>query len=289
MERWFAERSVGELRPGDHAWFSYAGRAEQEHVVGAFLRDGLDSSDKVVYITDDDPRGLPGLTTRYKIDPGAHLRSGQLTVLPREQTCLTRGVFDPARMAASLGDLLIHAERERFRGIRVTVDLTWSFRQHSDRDRVLDCDSRMDAAIGPSTMAMAICQVDERVCTRDELTVVKERHEVLVGADPYFSDGVLTITPTFRPRGLRLSGELDGTRHAVFAEALREVAGRGVDVHLDLSELRFIDLGSLSMLAGAAMHLGTRVILDDPCPDLADIVELVSGRLLPWLEIGDGE
>lgn len=289
MDRWFAERPVGELLPGDHAWFSYASREEQDHVVGAFLRDGLESSDKVVYITDDDPRALPGLTTRYKVDPGAHLRSGQLTVLPREQTCLTRGVFDPARMAASLRELLARAERERFRGVRVTVDMTWAFRRHGDRTRILDCESRVDAAIAPSTMAMAICQVDERVCARDELAAVKERHEVLVGADPYFNDGVLTITPTFRPRGLRLSGELDGARHAVFAEALREVTVRGGDVHLNLSGLRFIDLGALSMMAGAAMHLGTRVILDDPSPDLADIVELVSSRLLPWLEIGDGE
>ena len=39
MERWFAERAVGQMLPGDHAWFSYSSREEQEHVVGAFMRD----------------------------------------------------------------------------------------------------------------------------------------------------------------------------------------------------------------------------------------------------------
>lgn len=289
MERWFAERAVGQMLPGDHAWFSYRSREEQEHVVGAFMRDGLGSADKVVYITDDDPNELPGLRGRYRTDPAAHLRSGQLAVLPRAETCLSDGVFDPGRLAGSLHDLITQAERERFRGVRVTVDMSWALRERRGRERVLDCESRVDAAISPSTMAMAICQIDERSCTRDELTAVKERHEVLVGADPYFSDAVLTITPTFRPRGLRLSGELDGARHAVFAEALRKAIGRDGDVHLNMADLRFIDLGALSMMAGAAMHLGARVILDDPSPDLADIVELVSGRLLPWLELGDGE
>src|SRR4051794_3825932 len=215
MERWFAKRSVGALLPGDHAWFSYVSREEQEHVVGAFLRDGLTSSDKVVYITDDDPHDLPGLRTRYKLDPGVYLRSGQLAILSRADTCLTRGVFDPARMAAAVRDVLASADQELFRGVRVTADMTWAFRQ-SGRDSVLDCEARVDAAISPSTMAMAICQIDARSCTYDELTAVKERHEVLVGADPYFDDGVLTITPTFRPRGLRLAGELDGARHTVF-------------------------------------------------------------------------
>lgn len=289
MDPWFARRAVGQMLPGDHAWFSYADREEQEHVVGAFMRDGLGSADKVVYITDDDPATLPGLGGRHPIDPAEHLRTGQLAVLPRAETCLSRGVFDPARLAGSLHDLIIRAERERFRGVRVTVDMSWALKQRHGRERVLDCESRVDAAISPSTMAMAICQIDERSCTRDELTAVKERHEVLVGADPYFSDAVLTITPTFRPRGLRLSGELDGARHAVFAEALRKVIGSEDDVHLNLADLRFIDLGALSMMAGTAMHLGARIILDAPSPDLADVVEIVSSRLLPWLEIGDGE
>jgi anti-anti-sigma regulatory factor len=289
MEPWFARRSVGELLPGDHAWFSYADRDEHDHVVGAFLHGGLAGSDKVVYITDAGPRDLPDLRSRYRLDPLAYLRSGQLAILPQEETCLTRGVFDPARMTATLREVLERAEKGRFRGVRVTLDMTWAFQQERGRDGVLECEARVDAAISPSTMAMAICQVDARSCTPEELAALKERHEVLVGADPYFDDGVLSITPTFHPRGLRLSGELDGARHAVFAESLQKVIQRGGDVHLDLAELRFIDLGALSMTASAAMHEGARVILDRPSAELTDVVDLVSSRLLPWLEIGDGE
>ncbi|MCW2860374.1 MAG: anti-sigma-factor antagonist [Actinoallomurus sp.] len=291
MDSWFAERSVGQMLPGDHAWFSYSSREEQEQVVGAFLRDGLLTSDKVIYITDADPRDLPGLRARGDLDADTYLSSGQLAVLPRAEACLTAGVFDPGRMVASLEDVLARAERERFRGVRITADMTWAVRQHSGQDRVLHCEAGVDAAIAPSTNAMAICQVDRRSCTRDELTALKQTHEVLVGADPDFDDGVLTITRTYTPRGLRLKGELDGARHTVFAEALHAVTVHGGDVHLNVRDLRFIDLGALSMMAGAAMQMAARgcLILDDPSPDLTEVVQLVGGPMFPWLKIGNGE
>lgn len=290
MAGWFAERAVGRLLPGDHAWFSYATHEEQEHVVGAFLRDGLVASDKVIYITDEDPRDLPGLRTRYQLDPAHYLRTGQLTVLPRTETCRTDGSFDPERMVASLESAMARAERERFRGVRVTADMTWAVRQRCGPARVLDCEVGMDATIAPSTTAIAVCQIDRRSCTHDELTALRETHEVLVGADPDFDDGVLTITRTFLPRGLRLKGELDGARHAVFAEALHAVTAQGGDVHLDLAELRFVDLGALNMMATAAVRLSThgRLYIDNASADLAKVVRLIGGRRLPTLQIGNG-
>ena len=291
MESWFAERPVGQMLPGDHAWFSYASEEEQEQVVGAFLRDGLLTADKVIYVTDADPHDLPGLRARHGIEPDTFLRTGQLALLPRAKACLTAGVFDPGRMVASLRDVLARAERERFRGVRITADMTWAVRQRSGHDRVLDCEAGLDAAIAPSTTAMAICQIDRRSCTRDELTALKETHEVLVGADPDFDDGVLTITRTFAPRGLCLKGELDGARHTVFAEALRAVTAQGGDIHLNVRDLRFIDLGALSMMARAAMRMAAHgsLILDDASPDLTEVVQLVGGPMLPWLKIGNGE
>lgn len=291
MESWYAERPVGQLRPGDHAWLCYSSDEEQERVIGAFLRDGLLSADKVICVTDADAHDLPGLRSRPDLEPDAYLRTGQLALLPRAETCLTAGVFDPERMVAALKDVLARAKRDRFRGIRITADMTWAIRQRSGRDRILECEAGLDAAIAPSTAAMAICQIDRRSCTRDELTALKETHEVLVGADPDFDDGVLTITRTFTPHGLCLKGELDGARHTVFAEALRAVMAEGGDVHLNVRDLRFIDLGALRMMAGAAMRMAMHgsLILDDPSPDLTEVVRLVGGPMQPWLKIGNGE
>lgn len=289
MDRWYALRPVGKLLPGDHAWLSYVSKEQREHVIGAFVHDGLLVRDKVVCIADGDPRNLAGLCARCDID--RYLRTGQLAMLSPASACLTGGVFDPGRMVAALQDVFADAERRFFRGVRVTSDLTWAIRRRDARDRVLDCEEGLEAAISPSTMAMAICQVDARSCASGELSAFKERHEVLVGADPEFDDGVLTITRTYRPRGLRLRGELDDARHHVFEEALRSLlrGGRQSTVHLDLSELHFLDLGALSLMADVAMRLDApgRLVIDRPSPDVAEVVKLAGGLMLPWLEIRD--
>ncbi len=291
MERWFAERPVGQLLPGDHAWFSYSSDEEQEHIVGTFVRDGLNGSEKVIYISDAAPRDLPGLRSRPDLDPGIFLRTGQLIVLPRVEACLTAGLFDPGRMVASLESVLARAEEGRFRGVRITADMTWAMSQQSGYARVLDCEAGVDAAIAPSTSAIAVCQIDRRSCTHDELTALKETHEVLVGADPDFDDGVLSITRTFRPRGLRLKGELDGARHTVFYEALQAVTAQGGEVHLDLSGLRFVDLGALNIMARTALRISPygRLLLDNPSPDVSEVVRLVGGTRGPLLETADGD
>lgn len=286
MDHWFTQRPVRDLLPGDHAWFSYVSEEEQHQVIGAFVRQGLATCDKVVYISDTAPHLLPGL--RGHRDLGSCVRGGRLAVVPRAEACLTDGVFDPARLISAMERLLHQAEREQFRGLRITTDMTWAVRGQGDL--LLACEAEVDAAIAPSTMAMAICQVDQSACTDDELTPLKHSHEVLVGVDPDFDDGVLTIVRTFRPRGLRLAGELDGARHAVFAEALRAVTEQGGEVHLNLSALRFIDLGALNAMAGARTHMGPtgRLVLDDPSPDLSEVVKL-GKQLMPDLEVRGGE
>jgi hypothetical protein len=61
------ERPVGDIRPGDHAAFSFATAEEQAEVIGPFLHDGLDAREKVIYISGVHPRQPPvrtaGLTS----------------------------------------------------------------------------------------------------------------------------------------------------------------------------------------------------------------------------------
>nr|WP_241682999.1 MEDS domain-containing protein [Actinomadura sp. J1-007] len=76
---WFAKRPVSDVRPGDHGWLAYAGPGERDRVIGTFVRDGLHTNEKVVYVTDAPAEGLPGLC---RLDLDGPRRSGQLRVLP---------------------------------------------------------------------------------------------------------------------------------------------------------------------------------------------------------------
>jgi anti-anti-sigma regulatory factor len=291
METWFAERPVGDLRPGDHAWLAFTSGEEQSRVIGDFLFDGLSTQEKVVYVTDSRPFELPGLLTRYGIDPTPFTEAGQLRLISLEKACRTRGRFDPDRMLTILNQEIDVAFDQGYRAVRLTADMGWALREPGGPDLMLGCERGFEAAVAPSTMTMAICQVDESSCSPDELTALRNSHEVLVEVNPEFDDGILKITRTFAPHGLRLEGELDGARHAVFAKTLSSVAVAKSKVHLDFTRLSFIDLGALSLLALYAMRMpgGSGLVLDNLRPDVEQVIEMVGWHRLPGISRGRGE
>lgn len=288
---WFAERPVSAVRPGDHGWLAYSGAEERDRVIGPFVREGLQTNEKVVYVTDAPPERLPGLGPRHRIDVDAYRRAGQLRLISRRDACLDRyGGFEPARMLDTLGREVDEAFGQGFRAVRLTTDYSWLVNGsgRSDLGRMLGCEHRVGDAVSPSTMAMAVCQIDRHACPPDQLTALRDAHEVLVEVNPEFDDGILKIVRTFEPDGLRVEGELDAARHAVFAEKLAQVsAGR---VHLDLSRLGFIDLGGLNLLAQHATGLpaGEPLVLDNLAPDVENVIEMVGWHRLPGLARGAG-
>lgn len=289
-ERWFAERSVGELRPGDHAWLAFANTEEQERVIGDFVRDGLNTEEKVVYVTDSEPLLLPGVRRLQGAELHRVATSGQLQVLTRESACLRHGHFDPDLMMNTLEREVSIALDQGFRAVRITSDFSWAVREPHGSELMLGCESRFEATVATGTMAMAICQVDRHSCSPDELLALRNSHEVLVAANPEFDDGVLRITRTFEPHGLRLEGELDRPRHTVFKETLTSLAGAARKVHLDVAKLRFIGLDGLNLMTRHARMLphGGELVLDNLSPDVADVIETVGWHRLPGLTKGRG-
>ncbi|MGP3999347.1 STAS domain-containing protein [Streptomyces sp. 8N706] len=111
-------------------------------------------------------------------------------------------------------------------------------------------------------------------------------------------DRILWITRTVDPPGLRLAGELDATRHGdvtgVLSSLLEESAGPVPDgdgraeIRLDLGELTFIDLGSLSLLTSFVERHGggVRLVLDHLSPDVENLIGTVGWERLPGLVQG---
>ncbi|NKZ06657.1 MEDS domain-containing protein [Actinomadura latina] len=296
---WFAKRPVSAVRPGDHGWLAYTGPEERDRVIGPFLREGLETDEKVVYVTDVPADRLPGIGPGIgpDIDIDACVRSGRLRVISRRDACLDRrGAFAPAMMIDTIGREVGGAFDQGFRAVRLTTDYSWLLHEPASTPlgRMLGCEHRVGDAVSPSTMAMAICQIDRRACPPGQLTALRDTHEVLVEVNPEFDDGILKIVRTFEPAGLRIEGELDAARHTVVAETLARVAAqRGsvhLDVHLDLSRLGFIDLGGLNLLARHATRLPAEgsLVLDHLRPNVESVIETVGWHRLPGLARGAG-
>jgi anti-anti-sigma regulatory factor len=274
---WSVRRPVCELRPGDHAWLAYGGREEQHHVTRAFVQAGLDAGEQVIYLA-----GAAPVTVALPV----HELLNVVSLCRGER----RGGFDPDALVRAVAEAIARAEDQPHRGLRIVTDMTWAVRRPGGLELLLGCERRIDQAIGPSTRAIALCQFDRSRCTPGELEALSESHGVAVAPDPVFEDSVLRIVRTFKPPGLALVGELDASRHAVLVQALTTVTGDvgRREVHLDLSGLRFIDLGALNILADAAARTTGcgALVLDRMSPQLRTVMETVGWHMLPGLRLG---
>ncbi|MFC9969822.1 MEDS domain-containing protein [Spirillospora sp. NPDC127200] len=266
---------MSDLRPGDHAWLPYADRDEQRHVVGSFVGHGLEWGHKVILLAET-------------CEPPPEADRELLTVVPMDRACGSGGHLDARSVMAALAKEISRAEEQGHTTIRVTADMTWAVRRPAGLEQLLHCERHIDRAVGPSTSVAAVCQFDRRRCGPRELAALAGTHAVRAVPDPEFSDPVLEIVRTFQPCGLSLRGELDSFRHTVLDEALARLlpVSRGREIHLDLSELAFIDLGALNMLADLVRTGRGPLVLDRMRPRLVAVVETVGWHRLPGLRLG---
>jgi len=279
-------RSVRDLLPGDHAWLPFSCPEEQAHVIGAWITQGLRIRDKIVYITDAEHWELPGL---YGQDLRPAIRAGLLTLIPVGEACLTGGMFDPEKLLQTFADETAKAQEQEFRGIRLTAENSWALDQPFGDTRLELCERELDEHVAPSVSVTAICQTDVRRCSPAQFELLAGRHEVRVVPDPDFDDPVLSIIRTYRPPGLRLRGELDAARHTHFVEALNSLSPQDETIHLDLSELDFLSLGSLRTMVEYARRRGPRsaVVLHRVPPEVRATLKVVGMHRLPGIRLDE--
>lgn len=108
--------------------------------------------------------------------------------------------------------------------------------------------------------------------------------------DVSLADGLLRIIPTGPPPGLRVVGEVDLSNAPVLSRALGVAAQaiEGMDLHLDLAELKFIDLDGLRVLVRAAAELsdGRSLVLDAAPPEVHRVMRLIGWDRAPGLAFG---
>ena len=100
--------------------------------------------------------------------------------------------------------------------------------------------------------------------------------------------GLRVVTAAELP-GWRLIGEVDLSTLGLLTAVLESGIGGTGDLHLDLSELAFIDIVGVTALVNAAwrLHPGRRLVLRRVPPLLRRIVQVAWGRV-PGLELVEG-
>jgi anti-anti-sigma factor len=98
---------------------------------------------------------------------------------------------------------------------------------------------------------------------------------------------VFEISPLVNGKGLRLAGELDLASAPRLTEALLDFDSSDGELHLDLTEVSFLDSSGLRVIVALARSRGDNgsVVLLEPSAAIMRILEIVEIDKHPGIEI----
>ncbi|HVL91556.1 MAG TPA: MEDS domain-containing protein [Actinomycetota bacterium] len=273
----------GSLRQGDHACSWYSTDEHRDSVAAPFVSAGLLANERVLYLhTDSSEDSVMEMIRRCGTDTEAALADGSLALRPAADVYVPGGgSFDPGRTVERLEDEVADARRAGYQGLRIAAEMSWAIEGSGGGD-LADYEHRANDVFDRAALT-AICLYDRRRFPAGGPSP-GAAHNLHVWPDaPSYSRMLsVSITHTPRPDGLKLEGEVDFATSIVLAEALTRVVDTAAgDVHIDLSGLRFIDIGAARLLARAARQLGSgrALVLDAPSRAVRRLLKVLDGRL----------
>lgn len=290
-------KQVKEMTFGDHLCLSYDNAEERRAILTAYVRDGLCSNHKVVYLSDQDPpekvvAWFAGGPDAQDLDLPAAMAEGDFVVRTAEEAYMATGRFDPDEIIAWFATEIELALVQGYAGVRVTGEETFSLRGWPGTERFAEFERKIDEIFRTSQVsAMAICQYDRRWFDGPRLSRLESYHVGKVRANDYFDNGTLRISPTFTPPGLALSGAIDESTYPGLKDALRSVGARTGHLCLDLAGLTFCDMAGLRALIGAGQSvtgMDRQVILRDMPEYMALMMRIAGWDELPGVYVEEG-
>jgi anti-anti-sigma factor len=240
---------------GGHVCVPFETDGEQRRVVTSALVAGLEGGEKVVYVADSTPVDMVLDWLRQAgLDPRPYVNRGQLEVQAGAEEILVDGEFDPERTSRYLFLANERAAWQGYRGLRFAGEMTWTLHGGPCCDLLYDYEQRINSMVAAGQLPgmVAICQYDLRRFTPEQVDALQGVHSVVVRAPDLPGASDLEISDLEDRPGLRLSGEVDVTNFAGFEAAVRAAARPGQDVYLDMTDLRFVDVAAIRLVAKVA-------------------------------------
>jgi ABC-type transporter Mla MlaB component len=239
------------VRPGEHACTRAADASDRERIATAFVRDGLDRGNKIVYLCDrgDVEEFLARLDTRDERVQGA-LARGQLAVSPALDFYCRDGVFDPDTMLRAWDEEYQRARAEGYPALSLTGEMTWALCEMPGIDELGRYEQGIADIVREDGGVVFLCQYDHGRFASGALAEAAATHPVDVSPElaPIGRVGCLSAARVHPGPTLRLAGELDfGVSDTVAAVLDAHYHG---DLQLDLADLRFVDVAGMRALRG---------------------------------------
>jgi len=280
-----ASTEVTGLTVSDHACLTYGEPEELLDLTAAFIRDGLASGMKVVWLSDTVPARALSELARRGVEAEAAVAAGQMSAVPCEGRLLTGRVFTAEHALSWLTGQLAASRRERFPGLRVAVDMSWALRPVAGVEQLPDFEEAVATALAGTT-ASILCQYDRERFDPVTLASVAAFHTRSVAAETYYADALLRICRQYAPPGIRLAGEIDYQAEEVLALALAEAIRLDGGITINMTGLTFIDAPCVRMVLEAARGLaGSRTVVLQCRPAVATRFAMFGAANLPGVRL----
>ena len=249
-----ASTQITDLTVNDHACLTYGEPEELFDLTAAFIRDGLASGLKVIWLSDTATAQAETELARRGIVVESALSTGQMTAAGCEDSLLSGHAFTADHAMSWLGGQMEACQDQGFPGLRVAVNMSWALRPVTGIEQLPDFEEGVAAALAGTTVSM-LCQYDREKFDPVTLASVAAYHTRSVAAATYHADAVLRICRQYAPPGIRLAGEIDFKAEEPLALALSEAIRLDGDITINMAALAFIDVPCTRMILDSARSL----------------------------------
>lgn len=266
----------------DHLCWLYEDEPAWVQAAVSYLAEGAQAHDQLLYVADK-PEGE--LVADLVDLPGrdAMLASGQLRVVPLRDVYGSMDVFEAARQIESYRAQGQAAVEAGYRGLRLAAEASPLVATPEDARYFAGYELLVDAAIAECPIS-AMCGYCRSLVGPDAARVLSFVHPLRHDVE-HAPVGSLHAGDGGR---WHLEGEIDLTSHDALEIGLSALPAQ-TDLHLDLSDLGFIDLGGAQALAGLGRQLAPtrRLVLHEP-PAVLERVLGLAWPDAPGLELAVG-
>src|SRR5258708_35940152 len=148
---------------GAHLCFLFDSEAQHQQTLSTFLSNGIRQDEKILYLFDAHSAEnistyLSGLDDSFdKLN-----KDGRISFLNAKSVLLRKSGFNPDDALALLWQETQRALADGFKGLRVTIDMSWAVGQGVGIDRLFEFESKVNTFI-ENSWCQLLCQYDRRV------------------------------------------------------------------------------------------------------------------------------
>lgn len=256
-----------------------------------FVAEGLAGGERVLYFEDESAHLMLARLADDGVSTAEPLRTGQLTIGP---TSGTRTVLSGP--VAGLEQMMLGAIDDSlargYPGVRVAGQADWAVGRAGGVG-LADYDVGIRRVLAQRPAARALCLYDHRRYPGELVALLRDMHTHEISTPSVYDDGLLRVTRA-GPAEVRLAGEADHSNRGIVGRVLRGALEEAQwspaappTVTVDLSSLRFLDVGEAAALVRAAGTFPSthRLVLRGARARVHRVLERCGAPLSPQLDM----